>query len=72
MRTHYHCMDSFSVLYLVHEQLTMTRPQRIATFAGVMLTSMAINAFFFGKGTTATVAGPCSMVPTHPPTPTRL
>ncbi len=31
-------------------QLQITRPQRIATFAGVMLTSMAINAFFFGKG----------------------
>jgi hypothetical protein len=38
------------VVGAAHIQLLITRPQRIATFAGVMLTSMAINAFFFGKG----------------------
>ena len=32
-------------------QLKLSRPQRIAVFASVLLTSMAVNAFFFGSST---------------------
>jgi hypothetical protein len=35
----------------IDSQLAVSRPQRVAILATAMVTSMAVNAFFFGVGT---------------------
>lgn len=40
---------SCATLSVLCPQLRVTRPQRIVTLCAVMLTSMAVNAMFFGK-----------------------